>query len=651
MDGHPIRTRLRLILQALQASKWALLAGAVTSALMAFWWKSESRASKKRIKAGMSLKLLDIRVTLLIISSAATSDPSLLRRHTTYESFTTPSGFTYPRIRTFYKEHQQASKLPRDLPLLVFMHGLGGSASQFEPLLTSLINSAPCLAIDLPGCGLSDFAPDDRKAYTTHALAELLATAIGRYRDTQNSQKVVLIGHSLGCSITVLLASSSSPLAHLLDGLVVGIVSICPSAKSPTKREAATMHRLGRIPILLFDLFRWYDRRGGLYSRSVERMVGSAADEKTRKLQLKYNEQSQSAVFLRMVGEGIGRTGLPGKEIWTGVKVPLFLIAGEADTLTPPAEVERIIEWLTDSSIHNGPDHQDMGEQKKSPVPSTAGDAVAAQNHIQRIDADLETPRTDSGTVIKDEHTATKHAFALKTTIFPQPSGHGLMYATSTVRILSGMIENFLSNHIDQRLGASWQLQHLTTTGKWDVKNLKKWQAVEACSVPIGGLFRAMKTMREVDDVHCPKEFVKHFSHSVLSDGVGIVIDISHESPVYHPKGLEDAGVEYHKFPTVSKEKPKAEEVERFNAIVDKIRESHGNIPPATIGVHCHYGFNRTGFFIVCYLVERMGYRLQDALEEFAQKREPGIRHSHFENELFVRYAVKMERRGTVVSS
>ena len=46
-----------------------------------------------------------------------------------------------------------------------------------------------------------------------------------------------------------------------------------------------------------------------------------------------------------------------------------------------------------------------------------------------------------------------------------------------------------------------------------------------------------------------------------------------------------------------------------------------------------------------------MGYRLQDALEEFAQKRAPGIKHEYFETELYVRYAVKMERRGTVVSS
>ena len=58
---------------------------------------------------------------------------------------------------------------------------------------------------------------------------------------------------------------------------------------------------------------------------------------------------------------------------------------------------------------------------------------------------------------------------------------------------------------------------------------------------------------------------------------------------------------------------------------------------------------NRTGFFIICYLIERLGYKVEDAIKEFAEKRAPGIKHDHFVNELYVRYAVKMQRRGTIV--
>jgi hypothetical protein len=44
-----------------------------------------------------------------------------------------------------------------------------------------------------------------------------------------------------------------------------------------------------------------------------------------------------------------------------------------------------------------------------------------------------------------------------------------------------------------------------------------------------------------------------------------------------------------------------------------------------------------------------LGYKLDDAVAEFAQKKAPGIKHEYFVNELYVRYAVKMDRRGTIV--
>jgi hypothetical protein len=68
------------------------------------------------------------------------------------------------------------------------------------------------------------------------------------------------------------------------------------------------------------------------------------------------------------------------------------------------------------------------------------------------------------------------------------------------------------------------------------------------------------------------------------------------------------------------------------------------------VGFFTDIRFSLLGFFIVCYLVERLGYELQKAIDEFAEKRAPGIKHEHFVNMLYVRYAAgKMERRGTIV--
>ena len=236
----------------------------------------------------------------------------------------------------------------------------------------------------------------------------------------------------------------------------------------------------------------------------------------------------------------------------------------------------------------------------------------------------------------------------VRSIVMPAPANHALLYMPRSVRALAGLISDFLATNITGRLSLAWQLQYLSREGKWDVKNLIKWKSVVPVSSVIGpdgkAIFRAMKTLREADDAHCPKDFVGKWA-AVIKD----VIDISKDQPVYDPRGLERGGVHYHKFPTVSKIPPEAQEVEAFIRLVDRLREAQKeraaleaweNAGNCVIGVHCHYGFNRTGYFIVCYLVERCGLSLPDAIVMFAKARPNGIRHSHFLDRLYVRYNI-----------
>lgn len=421
----------------------------------------------------------------------------------------------------------------------------------------------------------------------------------------------------MGCSIAALLASSTSPLSDAFfdAGHIAGVIAISPKSAPPSPQQVRLVRKYVRyLPAFVLDLYRLYDNIGGTESASVIRWVGKDADLETRKLQLRYNKQSKSAVFLRYVTSLVetsedGSPMFPGKEVWSGMKVPLFLVAGEADHVSPPSEIDSIAEWLTHSlsqrtSLDNDQSQSTQAHSKpSSALPPVAADIALAEDQILDS-ADEETPDSQRpqtpkpGDVHEEQHT-THHSFALKTSVFPAPASHALLYSTSTVRILSGLVQSFLSTYCDQRLSLGWQLQHLSTAGKWDVKNLAKWQSTPKISEPLGGVFRAMKTMREVDEEHTPKVFVKKYSFKVLQDGVQIIIDISHENPVYDPAGLEEGGVEYHKFPIVSKLPPTADEVVAFNALVDRLRESPKMVAAyeaggkPTIGVHCHYGFNR----------------------------------------------------------
>jgi len=537
--------------------------------------------------------------------------------------------------------------------------------AQFNALLTSLVNVAPCLGIDLPGCGLSDFSPTSWKYYTPTALVELLAVVVEEHAEQYGGQGAVLIGHSMGCSLSALLASPLSPLRSKSKVNIVGLVAICPRASAPSDDEVTTFRRILRIPTPIFDIWRRWDRRGGPDSRSVARFVGQGADFEAKRLQERFNAQSRTAVWRRMAWgilptyeekghQSIRSEGLPGLEIWSSLQIPLFLITGEADNITKPEELTKISQVIrssasTQSFGEDGSESSNIGPQVTSSSRGAPDKGRSGQVRGQSM-ADTET------TVLKQDEKAatanigmvpayTKRQRVLKTCILPAPASHALLYDPTTYRTLAGLIQTFLYDHIDSRLSLGWQLQHLTTGGKWDVKNLAKWQAVRPVSEPIAGIFRAMKTLRQIDETHCPDCFVSQWSGKIKA-----VIDISHESPVYDPKNLDEGGIEYHKFPTVSKIPPTPEETRDFIKLVDRLRAA----PPeagsehALIGVHCHYGFNRTGFFICSYLIEREGYGVQQAIDEFGANRPPGIRHEHFLDTLFVRYCVGLKRAPTL---
>ncbi|TGJ82035.1 hypothetical protein E0Z10_g6740 [Xylaria hypoxylon] len=604
-----------------------------------------------------------------------TTDPPLLRNHSEIKSYKSArSGITFPGLRIFYRRHPKADELPKDpapLPLLVFIHGLGGSVAQFHPLLTSLSNSASCLAIDLPGCGRSQFAVTSWDAYTTENLTSLIETIVNDY--VEEGQGIVLIAHSMGTAIAAGIANQKY--AHNLSPPlnVMGIVGICPLSDPPPEAAVRSFRKLLWIPDFAFNLWRAWDRRGGPESASVKRFVGPGGDLEVRQLQERFNSQSRTPVFRRMAWgslpvyvDGKPTGGLFGNAAWADLDLPIFLIGGEHDTVTPSKEIGKIEEMLK-AAAGNREISEDKHPGANTGHITTTGRSEAAtapREHmpqsIEEIsqedftrkrtfltsgeDSHLEDPTTprdhlDPGSLSDIPSQPIHPRKIVESTILP--AGHALLYMPATVRILAGLVSDFMNEHITSRFSLGWQLQYLSREGKWDVKNLAKWKGVQPVSDPIGGIFRALKTLREVDEEHCPKIFAAKWGNEIKD-----IIDISHADPMYDPKSFGDS-IKYHKFPTVSKIPPTDVEVAGFISLVDKVREDQKRrwssganwSEDYVIGVHCHYGFNRTGYFVVCYLIERCGYGVQKAIETFAEARPNGIRHSHFLDRLFVRYS------------
>jgi pimeloyl-ACP methyl ester carboxylesterase len=604
------------------------------------------------------------------------TDPPLLKNNSKFKSYKT-SHAEYPEIRVFFRQHAKADELYRangPLPLLVFIPGLGGSVAQFHPLLSSLVDLAPCLSMDWPGGGRSGFAPTTWEAYAPEALGELLEAIIEDHRDKEAEQTVALIGHSMGTAYSAWLANTKVAHTTPLAKYVVGVIGICPLASPLNEQATAWVRRLLWVPGWIFDLWRAWDGMGGPDSPSVNRFVGEDADKELKVLQYRYNKQSRTPVWRRMF-YGWLPTYQDGKAVggmtdmlasWADLDVPVYLIAAENDTLTPPTEVDKIVEAMKKGSrigAGTGKDISASDEELAAASAAPINDSTSLRSHIPQTidditdgtftndrksrsrsrppssddpDDDPSTPEESPAGVPPQLRIPHK---AVQSIVMPAPATHAVLYSPRSVRAMAGLISDFLATHITGRLSLAWQLQYLSKEGKWDVKNLNKWKSVAPVSAPIGPanapVFRAMKTLREADDVHCPSEFA-----AAWGEVVGHIVDISKDQPVYDPRGLERAGIHYHKFPTVSKVPPQSHEVDGFIQLIDDLRRADGENDKRLIGVHCHYGFNRTGYFIVCYLVERCGFGVQEAIEAFAEARPNGIRHSHFLDRLYVRYNV-----------
>lgn len=316
----------------------------------------------------------------------------------------------------------------------------------------------------------------------------------------------------MGCALAVTLAAKGG----LLAGKCAGLVAICPKAIVSEKERKAIATVLA-LPEFLFNLFRVYDRWGGTNSKSVTRFIGPSASEKARNLQLRFNEQSRTPVWRRM----IGGLRLPSEKEWASISCPVYLLGAAEDKVTPITEVDLIYSWF--------------GPTKRRTGPIFATSNGSSSENSSSLFRSPSPPVTIKSVV--------------KKCIIPD-AGHGVMYESP--QVVCGLVGDFISGYITETLSLGWQLLYLKED-KWLLKNLEKWARIESVSPRIGGRagpsggkyvktpFRAMKTLRQNDpNGHNPAEF------SAKWLDVKDVIDISHEQPPYDP-GTFGSGVRYYK--------------------------------------------------------------------------------------------------------
>ncbi|KAF9173472.1 hypothetical protein BGX20_003097 [Mortierella sp. AD010] len=232
------------------------------------------------------------------------------------------------KLRIVHIPHALGSKVP----LLVFIHGVGGQLEQFEKQIEYFSLSTHILAIDLCGYGGSD-VPESFDHYTTDAYVEDIVTLLQRYK----SEDTVLICHSYGCAVGTHLYSR---LESDSENTIKAMVMIGPKA-AMTQHEVEGRVKLSRTPDWAIDFARKFDRLGGTHSQSVNRLLHASTGDDLRRKQLRWNRASKTTVLRRLL---LGAR-IPTPDEFRKIQCPLLLMVGEDDRVCPSTNVEQIYKW------------------------------------------------------------------------------------------------------------------------------------------------------------------------------------------------------------------------------------------------------------------------------------------------------------------
>lgn len=90
--------------------------------------------------------------------------------------------------------------------LVVFLHGFLGSSEDWIPIMKGVSGSARCISVDLPGLGESRVKSSDGEAWQPQLSIEVVANILSKTLQQVSSEKVTLVGYSMGARIALYMA-------------------------------------------------------------------------------------------------------------------------------------------------------------------------------------------------------------------------------------------------------------------------------------------------------------------------------------------------------------------------------------------------------------------------------------------------------------
>ncbi|TPX37948.1 hypothetical protein SeMB42_g06780 [Synchytrium endobioticum] len=239
------------------------------------------------------------------------------------------------RLRIVYKQH----RLGYAVPLIVFLHGLGGNLQQWDDSAQHLSQMCSVLAIDLVGHGRADKC-SNWVHYTTVSIADDIVHLISTH--FPHHRELVFIAHSYGACLTTSILSRHD----LLKASTKAAVFLAPKAHL-SEHDISIFRSLLKTPNLIIDLARCIDRWGGAMSPSVRRVLSdntTSADLRHR--QLAWNKANTTPVLKKCAA---GLSWVSTHDYYK-LTLPVLLVTGEDDRISPLDNIEKLYSIISQVS-------------------------------------------------------------------------------------------------------------------------------------------------------------------------------------------------------------------------------------------------------------------------------------------------------------
>ena len=235
-------------------------------------------------------------------------------------------------------------------------HGAGGSLQQWRLLPPGLQGAGSrIVAWDFPGHGDSP-KPHERQGYAGVALLEDYAALLDRF----GAGRIVLAAHSYGTILTLALLSSLRARGEL--GRVAGVLLLGPPAAGARLAQSP----LATTPLPLLHLMR------PLLSRGFRRAAWDASADPAL---VRHEQRATRGNRLSMMAALLSLSLTVEREDLAALDLPVTILAGASDQLTPPQGAKALAAYLPRASLQvlAGCGHQIMLEKPEATIQALLG--------------------------------------------------------------------------------------------------------------------------------------------------------------------------------------------------------------------------------------------------------------------------------------